>query len=104
MRPRSADNQGESEHGTEGDDPSVDSGDDERGGPSAGRVNRRAWTQAEHDAMCRSVSEQLKRIQDQQDGDSCGGEGTARGINWSEVAVAVPGRSGKQCRERWFNR
>lgn len=28
----------------------------------------------------------------------------AQGINkWSEIAARIPGRLGKQCRERWFN-
>lgn len=24
-------------------------------------------------------------------------------VKWSEIAASIPGRMGKQCRERWFN-
>lgn len=24
-------------------------------------------------------------------------------VKWSEIAASIPGRLGKQCRERWFN-
>ena len=24
-------------------------------------------------------------------------------LKWSEIAAQIPGRIGKQCRERWFN-
>lgn len=52
--------------------------------PNRAGVTKRAWT-AEEDAMViRHVNE---------DG--------ARG--WSRVALSLPGRKGKQCRERWHN-
>eukprot|EP00878_Enallax_costatus_P041833 GHUV01048728.1.p1 GENE.GHUV01048728.1~~GHUV01048728.1.p1 ORF type:complete len:313 (+),score=69.05 GHUV01048728.1:1447-2385(+) len=43
------------------------------------------WTQEEHDLLLRTVTQ----------------FGNSR--RWSEIAKHIPGRTGKQCRERWVN-
>ena len=48
------------------------------------RPFRKPWTHAEDEAVRSAV--------------------TAHGLGaWSLVAALVPGRTGKQCRERWYN-
>ena len=46
-----------------------------------------AWTSQEDEMLVRVVTE-FKKL--------------AAGINWKEVAKRIVGRSGKQCRERWY--
>jgi hypothetical protein len=41
------------------------------------------WTPDEDDALVRAVEEQVAQ-------------------NWNAIAVSLPGRTGKQCRERWM--
>jgi len=47
-------------------------------------IKKQAWTQEEDEKLLAIVTEQ---------GPSC----------WSQIAVSLPGRLGKQCRERWHN-
>ncbi|KAG2483043.1 hypothetical protein HYH03_018072 [Edaphochlamys debaryana] len=85
----------------------------------SGAVSRRAWTAEEHEAMVEAVQQQLDAGAGAE-GASAGGSGSAggaaagsggapgaskkkAGINWALVAQSVPGRTGKQCRERWQN-
>jgi hypothetical protein len=53
-------------------------------GGGVGPTKKRKWTDLEDNSLVSSVQK----------------FGTS---NWSVVAVALPGRSGKQCRERWTN-
>ena len=59
-------------------------GDDLEGAKVGGDPRSRPWT-TEEDAMVRSLVEE---------------HGTKR---WSVIAASLPGRTGKQCRERWHN-
>jgi hypothetical protein len=52
-------------------------------GPKLRTLNR--WTQEEHDRLAYLVTK-------------WGSE-----KNWAKVAEEMPGRTGKQCRERWLN-
>jgi hypothetical protein len=54
-----------------------------RSGPRVRTLNR--WTQEEHERLAALVSR-------------WGSE-----KNWAKVAEDMPGRTGKQCRERWLN-
>merc|ERR1719440_1885947 len=51
-------------------------------------AKKRPWTQEEDDTVRRLVAEQR------------GVDGANR---WAEIAKYLPGRNGKQCRERWHN-
>lgn len=51
-------------------------------------LSQRPWTQEEDDTVRRLVAEQR------------GVDGANR---WAEIAKYLPGRNGKQCRERWHN-
>ena len=66
-----------------GADGAGDDGDEGDGGKT-GDPRSRPWT-TEEDAMVRSLVEE---------------HGTKR---WSVIAASLPGRTGKQCRERWHN-
>lgn len=52
--------------------------------PSSSRPFRKPWTRIEDEAVRQAVRHHGLRA-------------------WSYVASAVPGRTGKQCRERWYN-
>lgn len=56
----------------------------QRIGTSKCGISKKSWTKAE-DAVLADIVEK---------------HGAAR---WSNVAAQLPGRAGKQCRERWFN-
>merc|ERR1719310_1170030 len=51
-------------------------------------AKKRPWSQEEDDTVRRLVAEQR------------GVDGANR---WAEIAKYLPGRNGKQCRERWHN-
>ena len=51
-------------------------------------AKKRPWTQEEDDTVRKLVAEQR------------GVDGASR---WAEIAKWLPGRNGKQCRERWHN-
>ena len=51
-------------------------------------AKKRPWTQEEDDTVRKLVAEQR------------GVDGANR---WAEIAKYLPGRNGKQCRERWHN-
>jgi hypothetical protein len=62
----------------------LSSGEDEDAGSHAGSVVKKPWLHSE-DQQLRDLIEQ---------------HGTG---NWTNIAEFLPGRSGKQCRERWHN-
>ncbi len=67
-----------------------------------GRTVRKAWTADEDAALAHVVgvcaTESLEGLP------ADGAEGAlAPGISWVRVAQMVPGRSSKQCRERWLS-
>ena len=61
-----------------------EAGSPEGGGDGDAGTQRKQWTQLEDDTVRRLVHEHGTRA-------------------WTTVAQALPGRTGKQCRERWHN-
>ena len=69
-----------------------------------GRFRRRvAWTRREDDLLRAGVEmeEEGKELPSDGDVDS---SADGRGKSWARISAHVPGRSGKQCRERWVER
>ena len=65
-------------------DGGVDNLDQAGGGGASGRKARRFWSPAEDEALRRMVR-------------------TVGAKNWKHIAQFLPGRTSKQCRERWTN-
>lgn len=63
---------------------SVDCDASRGNGPSAPTSGSAPWSQAEDDQLARLVTQRGPR-------------------RWPSIAAAMPGRTGKQCRERWHN-
>lgn len=67
--------------------PSSASARSRRGSDGPSKKVSRKWSEAEIQALVEAINHL----------------GGTDGINWADVAKAVPGRTGKQCREKWKN-
>ena len=59
-------------------------------------LSKGPWSQTE-DATLRDM------VTQQSQAGAAGAAGAAAAIKWSQIAAKLPGRIGKQCRERWVN-
>jgi hypothetical protein len=62
-----------------------DTGPTQQGSGTSSKRKIRRWTEAEHDSLVQLVAKLGE--------DAC----------WATIAEHIPGRTGKQCRERWVN-
>jgi hypothetical protein len=62
-------------------------------------VRRRAWNQEEDDALLAAVLKVTNSASE-----SWGASDTPSTMEWSEIVRLLPGRTKKQCRERWDNK
>jgi hypothetical protein len=61
------------------------------------------WTKEEDETIIRCIKAGITKVQALHCPPISAHDLGAPFPQWSEIAEAIPGRIGKQCRERWFN-